>query len=333
MGRRGEGQFVATEVNLRNDPKVLGMARRLKIHRLHAVGLLCTWREFVLERGTGTGLVKGYSRAEVAEFLDWPRAPAVLFDALKGAGYLTSRRGGAFVYPGWAETITGHYAHKKAADRDRKKGQRAAAEGGEEGDSARGTSADIPRNGRGASAEVPSGSGQEVSKSPPGPPGSGGASQPSAPSGWWEWFRDMHPKVRNPRKCRRLLGLMEREDLDQLWYCLPIHAPLYRDKEKKKAWRFVPFADSYLEDGTFWEHRPPKPKTTNGASKDGAAEAELLAKKLDEEAQAEKAREQLHRRAVVIERMRQEGKTIKRMDPAFEEEVERRMDAGEGVPS
>ncbi len=43
MARRGEGQFVCAELNLRNDPKVITLARNLKLHRQHVVGLLMDW--------------------------------------------------------------------------------------------------------------------------------------------------------------------------------------------------------------------------------------------------------------------------------------------------
>jgi hypothetical protein len=95
----------------------------------------------------------------------------------------------------------------------------------------------------------------------------------------------------------------------------------------------VPFADSYLEDGTYWEHRPPKPKPANGTKGNGAAEAEMLAKKLDEQARTEKHRALLQQRAIVIERLREEGIAVKRGEPDFEELVAKRLEAGEGLPS
>ncbi len=155
---------------------------------------------------------------------------------------------------------------------------------------------------------------------------------PAAPSEWARWFLETYPKVRNPKKIRRLLAAMEGDDLAQLWYCLPLHAPKYLERQKSKGWRFVPFGDSYLEDGTFWEFRPPKPKT-NGGSASAPHEAEVLAKQLDEEARREKHRQLLQQRAIVIEQMRLEGISVKRGDPSFEELVEKRLEAGGGLPS
>jgi hypothetical protein len=337
MARRGEGQFVAIETNLVNDPKLKGIARALKIHVAQAIGHVALWRALVLTRATGTGLLKGYSAPQVAEALEWPGRPGRIIDALVDAGYLKRRRGGAYTHPEWADTVTGGYAHRRQAQReyDRQRGRDRGADGaagGEEGaPPPGGDPSGIPSGSDRDPSGSRNGSGHQSTNGPPGPPGAGGESQPSAPSGWWEWFRELHPKMRNPTKCRRLLGKLGREDLDQLWYCLPIHAPLYRDKEKKKAWRFVPFADSYLEDGTFWEYRRPKPKVPKETN--GEAEAQALAAKLDDDAKTERNRELLQQRAIVIERMRSEGIAIRRGQADFEELVEQRLEAGEGRPS
>lgn len=293
MARRGEGQFVATEVNLRNDPKVMGLARRLKVHKLHAVGLVTSWREFVLVRGTGAGVVKGYSRQELAEYLDWPKGPAPLIDALKAAGLLRTKRG-AFLYPFWAETTTGHYAHHKSTDRSRKADERDARRRWAEvfpgeawpgleaaRDRLRGHSPEAPESVPGTSGDIPSGSGHEESKSPPGPPGPGGVGGVAdARTGLTEWFLETYPRLKNQAICRKVLAKMTPAEAVQLRYCLPRQLPRYMAAMTGRAGKGVPFADKYLREGYYLELRPPKQRASKAEGNGHKTRAQETEEKL-----------------------------------------------------
>lgn len=325
---RGEGQWVAKELNLRSDPKVLGIAQRLRVHRLHATALVLYWREFVLTRGDGNGVVRGYSSAELAMFLDWTRAPATVIEALKGAGFLRTRRG-QFIHPAWEETITGHYAHTRSTERDRKAEERELRRrwsdsrpgdqwpGVEEArELLAGQSADSPRTGAGPSAPDPRTNGHKAIKTDPPAPRRGGEGEADA---LWEWYWGSYPKARNPKGTRRLLDALTDDDVGQLRYGLAVHLPLYKKRKNTGGWRFVPYSDSYLQDGIFWEHRPPKIRAPDV---NGAREAKLLADQLDEDARREQERRRLQVRAAVIQQLREAGESIRRGDAAWETRVD-----------
>lgn len=263
MARRGEGQFVCSELNLRNDPKVRTLARNLKIHPQRAVGLLSDWKEFVLTKGTAGGVVRGYTAGDITGFLDWEGRPDKLLAEMKLAGYLATRRGEVYVYPFWGDTPTGWYATKRAADRDRKR---------------QGTSAESPRNGHAGSAPVPDRSVQgEREATPPGGPPSGGVGVAGARIGLAEWFWETHPRPRNESECRRLCGAMTEVQAVQLRYCLPRQLRKYIAGMTNRNGRGVPWADKYLRDGFWCEIRPPKPK----AEKNGQSRAEEQQEKSD----------------------------------------------------
>jgi hypothetical protein len=323
MSRRGEGQFIAVEVGLRHDPKVLGLARALKVHAAAAVGYLVAWREFVLTRGTGGGVVHGYTVDEMAAFIGWPGSAVKIVTALKTAGFLGSRRR-ALVHPSWGDTITGHYAAKRAKDRDRQRTGKGDG-GGTSGDVQGDVRAEVPRNGHGDSAEVPRslrGGSEEIGTvsnkgfhgTPPGPPLEGGVERASALT---EWFLETYPKVRNPKKIAKLLGLLTAEEVVQLRFCLAIHAPQYVDKKKGKGWRFVPYGDSYLEDGIFWEYRPPKPRQPEAVE---VVDLEAVGR---EEQAREQTRQMWQLRAQIRSRLIEEGVDREQLEDRVQRELER----------
>jgi hypothetical protein len=254
MARRGEGQFVAMECNLHQDPVKCGrVARALKVSRNEAYGIIGAWRDLVLNRGEGlTGILRGYPAADIADWCGWKGKPAKLIAALTEAGELASRRN-VYRHPTWVDTPTGWYASKRAGDRDRKR---------------HGGSAESPRNGDGASAPAPSGSGQEVSNSAPQPPPEGGGDASGARAGLADWFFETHPRVRNESECRRLLGAMTEAQAAQLRYCLPRQRAKYISGMTNRKGRGVPWADVYLRHEFYFEFRPAKPKAaTNGHTK------------------------------------------------------------------
>lgn len=235
MARRGEGQFVAIEVNLRGDPVKVGrLCRRLKVSRNEAVGIIAAWREIVLTKGTATGLVKDFPAADIADVCDWRGPPRKLVQALADAKELVNRRGGAYAHPYWEDTPTGWYAARRAADRERK---RIPPNGNGHGDSA-----EPPRNGHAGSAPAPSGSGQEErpSGAPQGAPQGGAADRASR----WEWFEASFPiGIEDPAACTAILGDLSPDDWDHLKYALIEQAS--KNRWKHTPWR-VPPALRYL---------------------------------------------------------------------------------------
>jgi hypothetical protein len=119
------------------------------------------------------------------------------------------------------------------------------------------------------------------------------------------WFLETYPKLRNPSKVRRLLAALSDDEVSQLRHGLAEHAPRYLSKKNAKGWRFVPYADSYLEDGIYWEFRPPKASETRATNGHGAEEARARAAASDAKQEAERKRWQL--RAAVISRLLAEG--------------------------
>jgi hypothetical protein len=345
MARRGEGQYVAVEVGLRHDPKVLGLARRLKIHKLHAVGLVSSWREMVLVRGTGAGAVKGYSRQELCEYLDWPKGPAPLIDALKMAGMLRTKRG-CFVYPFWHDTITGSFAQHRSSDRDRKLDERATRKrwtavypGGawpgfeEAKERLRGHSGEVPGNVQGTSADAPEESGHKETKGPPGPPVPGGVGGVAdARNGLTEWFLELYPRLKNEGKCRKVLGRMTTAQAEQLRYCLPLQLRRYMAAMTGRGGRGVPFADKYLEGEWYLELRPPKPKASNGHKNGHATKAEE-----QQEKTALVEREEVHwrRRDVIRARLHAQGVHLRGVElhQRIDQEIEREDQEQGGLPS
>jgi hypothetical protein len=221
-------QFVALEVNLLRDPKLKGMARALRISCVEALGFLALWRELVLTRGDATGLVRGYSAEEVAEFLEWPGTPSRLLDALAAAGFLARRRRWV-AYPQWPETITGYYAARKAADRERhRKEQPAAPENGE---------APAPQNGHGETVFPP----PAASKDAPKVAGEQGG------EARWTWWQENYPKPRAPARTMAILGSLSADDWDLVKFSVGDLAARYHFHA---APRKVPNGLRYLE--TAW---------------------------------------------------------------------------------
>jgi hypothetical protein len=319
VARRGEGQFVAIECNLRGDPKIGRIVRRLGCSRNEAVGMVAAWREFVLTKGTGAGIVKGYPAEDIADFLDWRgkgRTPRRLISALQDANELASRRG-VFRHPFWADTPTGWYASKRAKDRDRK---------------VRGGSAEAPRNGDGDSAPIPSGSGQEVSKSPPGPPDLGGVvGVADAKTGLTEWFLETYPRLKNEGVCRKVLAAMSAAEAEQLRYCLPLQLPRYIAGMTGRGGRGVPFADKYLREGYYLERRPTKKRTPKEGSSNGHK-----APQLDQEKAAMVERQEAYwrRRDEVRARLKAAGVSRHELEARVDQELERQdQQQQEGAPS
>ena len=118
--------FVAIDDGLEDDPKLLTLARILKVPRPMAFWFVFRWLRLILQKGNhiSGSLPKSYTGADVATFLEFKGDPRRLIDAMKRQGYVSFKKGRGFFYPGWKEGTTGHYAFKRAEDRIRKEEER-----------------------------------------------------------------------------------------------------------------------------------------------------------------------------------------------------------------
>jgi hypothetical protein len=329
--RRGEGQFVAVEVGLRHDPKVLGLAKRLRIHPQHAVGIVATWREMVLTRGTGIGVVRGYSRSELAAFVDWPGEPGRVIDALKGAGMLVMRRQ-AFVHPSWSETTTGSYAHHKSGERERKATERALRReweamhpaepwpGLERARELIGQSADSPRTEGGPSASGSRTNGHKgsngVRRTPQGAP-RGGASDGATRLAEFEsaWPLGVpgtekcraYLAERTPEEWAHILYAVREQSLSSRWKHTPWRVPpplrwLNREEWKKTKWK-----PGQVKPDKKGSSPPPEPKPTQ-------EEVDALKSKWE-------------RRAAIKESLRASGLRGADLESAIDSEMEKEQRA------
>ena len=205
--------FVAAEDGLEEDPKILTLARMLKVDRAHAFWFVMRWRRLVVNTGNvvAGSLPKNYTLADVAAFLDWDGKPTALATAMKATGFLGLKRGRGLHYPGWAHTITGRYAGARESDR------LAAQRRRRESKSTVGDpSADVGRRSGDASADGRPTDGRYLTVSkegasadgPPDPPPSGGALGEER----WQWLRENAPTPQNSRVCVKILAELSADE-------------------------------------------------------------------------------------------------------------------------
>lgn len=208
--------FVAAEDGLEEDPKILTLARMLKVDRAHAFWFVMRWRRLVVNAGNpiSGSLPPNYTTDDLAAFLDWSGRPTALTSALKSTGFLGLRRGRALFYPCWGQTITGQYASYRERERQRKEEDRIERKSG------RGTSADGARNVRGqgadASADSPrtgAGNLRSINKgpsadAPPTPPPAGG----DLAEGRWAWLLENAPTPQDPGVSKRILAELTEDE-------------------------------------------------------------------------------------------------------------------------
>jgi hypothetical protein len=222
--------FVASEDGLEESPKLLGLARALKVPRPLAFWYVMRLRRLVLQHGhhiTGV-LPKQFTDDDVAGFLEFDGKAKVLTAQLKAQGFIGRKKGRQFYYPGWADTITGRYASKREADRLRHAKRTS-------GDSAdfRGASAEASADTLRSSTENQTGRKEERSGTlPPVPPPAGGASLGSER---WEWLMKNAPTPQNREVCVRYLATMAPDDWALVQYAYTSRQKGARHISKKNA--------------------------------------------------------------------------------------------------
>jgi hypothetical protein len=206
--------FVAAEDGLEDDPKLLGLARLLKVPRAIAFYYVMRWQRLILHRGNHSlgSLPKSYTADDIAGFLGHKGDPNRLTLAMKKQGYLSYKKGRGYFYPAWKDTTTGRYACKRERDRLWHERQRTGARSAVER-----PSADVDRPSSDASAERLTTSERhqtgrnEESRSglPPNPPPAGGASVADAR---WRWLEENAPTPQGREVCKKILERMTEED-------------------------------------------------------------------------------------------------------------------------
>lgn len=277
MSQRGETAFVAMRVGRIHDPReVIGLARELKCRPIEALAYVLLWEEFILEVGDAlTGRVRGYTADHIAAKLTFRGRPAKLVEAMEHAGILAHHRT-TFFHPYWLETPTGQYALQRAErreyDREKKRRQRLEREAREGAPEANGNGGGggaysqefvSPGNPQGHGGDSPWGprGSLEINQSSK---GSGGASRPPNPppsggglgSARWEWMKENHKRLRNPRVCMRYLDAMTDEDwrLCQ-WVVTEAGRPGVSSLSQKK--RVLKMnTHKFLSEAAYLEYRP-----------------------------------------------------------------------------
>lgn len=236
------------EVGFWRNPKVLAFA--VKVGNPDAGAWILRLREFVLLHGTDDGKLPGFTADEIAAIVSPTCKHSRLFTALKTFNWLKQRRRTWFV-PDWGKSAMGQYCKMRAWDRLRKKELR---EAGHEAalEKVNGNGADRTSGGRPVDVPGTSSGKAGVSKegrpvdAPPRPPLKGGT---GAALTRWEWFKNTHPRLKNPAKCQRVLAELTPDEWEHLQFALPKQALIYMSRGK----RWVPWADKYLDQRMFLE--------------------------------------------------------------------------------
>lgn len=236
------------EVGFWNNPRVIAFSTKVK--NPDAGAWLLRLREFVLTQGTDDGRLPGFTADEIAAIMRPTCPPRILFDALKRFNQLKQRRRTWFV-PEWKKSPMGKYCEIRKWDRERKQEFREARHqariAGLNADDDERTSIGRPQD-----VVYQSSGNLTVSKQgrptdvPPGPPQKGGR---EAALTRWEWFKDVHPRLKNPDKCKRELAKLTSEEWDHLQFALPKQVDIYMSRGR----RWTPWADKYLEQHMFLE--------------------------------------------------------------------------------
>jgi hypothetical protein len=129
--------WIESHQEMKDNPKVIRLARRLKIEVPHAIGCLhCLWWWAINYAQDGT-LYK-YDNLDIAYAMMWKGDPDELVEALKIERFLDVDESGYSIHNWW--NYAGKLLEKRRNDSERKK-------------NAAGMSADKSRDGRGASTE------------------------------------------------------------------------------------------------------------------------------------------------------------------------------------
>lgn len=258
------------EIGFWHDPRLRAAAIRAKYPELGAA--LARLRQFILTAGTDEGTLPGRSLDEIQAVMELPTCPhckegpsaAVLFKVLQEKGFLRRKRKTWYV-PGWKQSTAGRYCQIRKYERDRKQEFReakhkAALEAlavddttgtapGRDGDNTGTGSGNLRSTNKGRPKAGPSGG-----------PLPGGEREALAR---WEWFEKLHPRLRNPPLCKRLLAALQPDEWAQLQHALPRQAPMYMSRGRK----FIPPSDKYLRDQHFWELRAEAPRKEEATQK------------------------------------------------------------------
>ncbi|HJB57944.1 MAG TPA: hypothetical protein H9714_10375 [Candidatus Flavonifractor intestinipullorum] len=114
-----EGSWFGVGCNIYTHPKVLGLARELKLDVDAAVGKLGRLYAWAAQNGNETGEISYLPPEEIAAIMRWKKRPQTLLAALEAQGLLERQESGLFIHD-WEE-YNGAFLRKKRRDRERKK--------------------------------------------------------------------------------------------------------------------------------------------------------------------------------------------------------------------
>jgi hypothetical protein len=268
--------YVPCEVGFWDD--VFTTAFRDQVKDPKAPEAVMRLREFIMLEGDNDGrLPKKYQIHHIRSYMGLRCSTRLLIKALAENHFLRRRRQTWF-YPEWKKTPMGAYCKEREGNAAHKAALRAKArakaleevgQNGEEG-TLGGRQGDVRGTGSGHSVESNTRRPPDALSEPPGAPLKGGG---EAALTRWEWFKNLHWKLRDPPKCKRLLAKLTHEEWEQLQYALPLQVPRYMSRSER--WR--PFGDVYLEKQMFFAERkvtPSKPPTKSEAKKAAKKAAE-----------------------------------------------------------
>ncbi len=216
--------FVAADDGLEDDPKLLALARMMKVPRLLAFGSVLRWQRLILQRGDHLqgSLPQRYFAADIAAFLDFRRDPERLVEAMEKCGFLGHRKGHGYYFPDWIHTTTGRYAHRRETERLQQERLRAKnrpsrterpANGVQQSADVDRRSADsLPTSVRQTGERKEARNQETISEIPPYPPPPGGDFADAR----WRWVEEHAPRPRNRTVCMRILATIPDGEWEQV---------------------------------------------------------------------------------------------------------------------
>lgn len=328
--------FVAAEVGFWNNPKTLTFARTVR--KPDAGSMILRLREFFLLHGQGGVLPRNFDAEDIATGVGWNGKPHIVVNALVRIGVLQRRRG-RWIYPGWADTVTGFWEEKKLKDRSRKERERELKAdwkdafpgdpwpGVEEAErrlsgadgpgSVRGPSADEDRtNPDKASNQGPAGAGRQA----PSAPERGGAAR-------WGWMLENHPRPEDPAACTRILGGLTEAEWELVKFAVPHLARIHGWNTPSRI-KKCPNSRAFLERSVWLQARKAYLKSLEPEAAEKAPDPEAVRK---HEAQSRELEEANERRVAemkmfseVKKLMTAKGLTGQELLDAIDAEMERR---------
>jgi hypothetical protein len=275
--------FVASEDGLEESPKLLGLARALRVPRRDAFWFVIRLRRLVLQHGNHiTGILpKQFTDDDIAGFLEFEGKAKLLTNQLKVQGFIGRRKGRQFYYPDWVNTVTGQYAARRESDRLWHEQQRRTRQSA---DVAR-PSADASSDGLSTSDDNQTGRKEgRTAGLPPVPPPAGGATLGAER---WGWLLENAPTPQNREVCVGYLQGLSPDDWTLVQYAYTTRKQADRNISRKNARTLEWATDIWLRKQAYLRFRGYWLASQNASTKAKAEPGTKPTKKSAEEEKAE----------------------------------------------